>query len=163
MGKMQRQKGARVEREFVLLHREMGFPCERVPHSGAIKGKLTDMQGEDIKIEINGVTVTAEVKARKEGWKTLYQQIDRTDILFLKANNKLPLVVLHWGTWKWLLKEIACAERKPGTSSSTTQPQSEVKTLASWRSVSGIRKKGGRTSDTTTSSAATEPLKQEDL
>lgn len=160
MGRMQRQKGARVEREFVLLHREMGLPCERVPHSGAIKGKLTDMQGEDIKIDMRGATVTAEVKARKDGWKTIYQQIDRTDILFLKANNKPPLVVLHWDTWEWLLKEFVCAEQKPNTSSSTTQPQSETKTSVSRRSASGIRQRAGRTSDTTTSSAGTEPSKQ---
>ena len=150
MGKMQRAKGARVERKFVNLHKEMGVPAERAPYSGAVKGRLTDMQGEDIKIEINGVNVTAEVKARKEGWKTIYDQIARTDILFLKANNKDPLVVLQWDTWAWLLKEITCGAAKQNTSSYTTQPREDAKTLVSKRSGSGTRRKGGATSDTTT-------------
>jgi Holliday junction resolvase len=150
MGKMQRAKGARVEREFVNLHKEMGVPAERAPYSGAVKGRLTDMQGEDIKIEINGVNVTAEVKARKEGWKTIYDQIARTDILFLKANNKSPLVVLQWDTWAWLLKEVTCDGAKQNISSFTTRPREDDKTSGSKRSGRGTRRKGGATSDTTT-------------
>jgi Holliday junction resolvase len=117
MGRMQRAKGARVEREFVNAHKEMGLAAERAPYSGAVKGRLTDMQGEDIKIELEqGYTLTVEVKARKEGWKTIEQQIARTDALFLKANNKDPLVVLKWSAWEKLLRRFVCSERKQDTS-----------------------------------------------
>lgn len=119
MGAMQRHKGARVEREFVNAHRDMGYAAERAPYSGAVKGRLTDMQGEDVKIELApGFVVTAEVKARKEGWKTIEQQINRTDALFLKANNKPPLVVLTWAAWQRLLKKgFPCPQENAPTTS----------------------------------------------
>lgn len=40
MGKMQRNKGARVENELVHAHIDGGIPCERVPLSGAAGGRL---------------------------------------------------------------------------------------------------------------------------
>ena len=111
MGAIQRRKGARVEREFVIAHKEMGFAAERAPYSGAVKGRLTDMQGEDVKIELApGFVLTAEVKARKEGWKTIEQQISRTDALFLKANGKPPMVVLTWAAYERLLKRFVCKD-----------------------------------------------------
>lgn len=117
MGKMQRNKGARVERELVNAHKEMGLAAERAPHSGAVKGRLTQMDGEDLKVELaDGFVVTFEAKARKDDWKTIRQQIARTDGLILKPNNEPPLVVLKWDTWQRLLRRFVCKENPPASS-----------------------------------------------
>jgi hypothetical protein len=117
MGRMQRNKGARVERELVNAHKEMGFAAERAPHSGAVKGRLTQMDGEDLKVELaEQFVLTFEAKARKDDWKTIRQQIARTDGLILKPNNEPPLVVLKWDTWERLLRRFVCSASQPGSS-----------------------------------------------
>lgn len=101
MSRMQRDKGARVEREIVLRHREMGCTAERVPLSGAAGGSYTG----DIKITPPcwpHKSLIAEVKARKDGagFKVLEEWLGENDLLILKRDRQDPMVVLPWSTYR---------------------------------------------------------------
>ena len=101
MGKMQRDKGARVEREIVALLNEIpGVEAERVPLSGAAGGSYSG----DISIRIGDYGVTAEVKARKDGqgFATLERWLGENDLRVLKRDRQTPMVVLPWATFKAL-------------------------------------------------------------
>ena len=109
MAKSQRDKGARVEREFVHRHTDIGIEAERVPLSGAVKGKRAG-DGHDIDIYAFGpdaAPLCCEVKARKNGagFKVLEDWLGDNDGLFLKRNNADPLVVLPWRVWEKLLRD----------------------------------------------------------
>jgi Holliday junction resolvase len=82
MGKSQREKGARTEREFAK--RIDGI---RVPLSGAVQGYKGDVVGAGL---------TWECKARKDGFKTLYGWLEKgqADALAIKADRKEWLVVM---------------------------------------------------------------------
>ena len=88
MSKMQRDKGARVEREIVQRFREIGMWAEKVPLSGAAGGSFSG----DILVE----DYTVEVKARKDGtgFKLLYRWLGDNDILVCKQDRTEPLVVM---------------------------------------------------------------------
>lgn len=96
MGKMQRDKGARVEREIVGLFNDCGVFAERVPLSGAVQ--FRDTRGADIDIYFQGKdngAMVGEVKARAngEGFKTLETWLGDADFLVLKRNRKEPMVL----------------------------------------------------------------------
>lgn len=84
MGKSQRDKGARREREFAKL-----IGGSRVPLSGAMDGYSND---------VKGLGLEWEVKARKSGFKTLYDWIEdereQPDAVALKVDNKPWLVCM---------------------------------------------------------------------
>ena len=88
MSKMQREKGARVEREIVSEFRKIGMWAEKVPLSGAAGGSFSG----DILVE----DYTVEVKARKDGtgFKLLYRWLGDNDILVCKQDRTEPLVVM---------------------------------------------------------------------
>lgn len=72
MGKMQRNKGARVERELVSQLKSEGWQAMRVPLSGA-----TDYAKGDVDVwDETGFRFNIEVKSRKDGFKKLYDLID---------------------------------------------------------------------------------------
>ena len=99
MSKMQRDKGARVEREIVQKFREIGLWAEKVPLSGAAGGSFTgDILVEDYRVE---------VKARKDGtgFKLLYRWLGDNDILVCKQDRTEPLVVMTIQTLGNLLDE----------------------------------------------------------
>lgn len=83
-GRKSRNKGQRREREFAKLIGGL-----RVPLSGAQEGFENDIEGLGLKWE---------VKARKDGFKTLYQWLgderEKPDALALKADRKPWLVVM---------------------------------------------------------------------
>jgi hypothetical protein len=97
MGKSQRDKGARVERELVNRLSEAGIEAERVPLSGGAGGSYTG----DIIIE----GAKAEVKARKEGtgFALLYRWLGDNDYLIVKTDRKEPLVVMEMDQFEKLL------------------------------------------------------------
>jgi Holliday junction resolvase len=102
---MQRDKGARVERELVNKHLEIGVKAERVPLSGAARYKGG---AHDIDVYVRGdehAPMVAEVKARAngEGFKVLESYLGENDILFLRRNNAEPLIVLPWRSWRDLV------------------------------------------------------------
>ena len=70
-----------------------------MPLSGALGGDLSG----DLHIE---KTFKAEVKARKEGagFKTLENWMGDHDMLFLKRNNKKPMVAMTWDSYVELIE-----------------------------------------------------------
>ncbi len=89
MGKSQRDKGARVEREIVNRLREKGIEAERVPLSGAMHGSYSG----DVMI----CGERAEVKARKDGagFALLYRWLGDNTYLICKTDRQEPLVVME--------------------------------------------------------------------
>lgn len=81
MGKSQRDKGARSEREFAKL-----IGGERVPLSGAAGGSYTG--------DVKGLGITWECKVRGNGFKQLYDWLEGKDALAVKADRKQWLVVM---------------------------------------------------------------------
>jgi hypothetical protein len=84
MGKSQRDKGQRREREFAKL-----IEGHRVPLSGAQEGYSND---------VIGLGMEWEVKSRKSGFKTLYDWVlderENPDAVALKVDNKPWLVCM---------------------------------------------------------------------
>jgi hypothetical protein len=82
-GRKSKQKGNRREREFARL-----IDGIRVPLSGAQTGFENDVQGLGLKWE---------VKARKDGFKTIYQWLEHNnpDALAIRADRKPWLVVME--------------------------------------------------------------------
>jgi len=89
MGKSQRDKGARVERQILRMFTNAGFKGERV---GFLPWMGHDRQGD---LHIEGKTY--EIKARKkgEGFKMIETWLGDNYGLVLVANNKEPLIVLR--------------------------------------------------------------------
>lgn len=98
MSRHSRDKGARIEREIVNLHRSAGISAERVPLSGAAGGQFIG----DLVIDGLG---RAEVKARAggAGFALLERWLSDHDGLFLRRDRAKPLVVLPWRTYLELM------------------------------------------------------------
>ncbi len=95
MGKMQKRKGYRVEHELVVKLKEMGLDAKRVPLSGATEFAKGD-------VVVNGLVL--ETKARKNGFKQLYDWIEGKDALAVKADRKEYLVVMRLDLFVKLLR-----------------------------------------------------------
>ena len=107
-GKASRDKGTRIEREFVDRHRTIGVHAERYPLSGASRFRGS---GHDVDIYAFGkgeAPLVAEVKSRAngEGFTTLEKWLGEFDVLFLRRNNADPLTVIPWRVWKRLLERV---------------------------------------------------------
>ncbi|MDK8182083.1 hypothetical protein [Paenibacillus sp. UMB4589-SE434] len=94
MGKSQRDKGARGEREFAEL-----VGGQRVPLSGAMDGYWND-----VKLP-NGME--AEVKRRKGGFNQLYQWVlderEKPDIVAIRTDRRPWLVAMTLETFQDLI------------------------------------------------------------
>jgi Holliday junction resolvase len=90
-GRFSRSKGLRAERNIVALLQNAGFAAERVPLSGAARGRF----GGDISVPLLGTDRRIEVKCRANGWPRFYAWLDNADFLVLKADRREPLVVLR--------------------------------------------------------------------
>ena len=96
MGKMQRDKGARVERSVCRLLNSFGIFCQKVPLSGAVE--FRDTNGGDIDVYFRGKDFKAyigEVKARKDdkGFKIIKKWIGDADFLVIKENREDPIYI----------------------------------------------------------------------
>jgi len=105
MGKPSRDKGGRIEREIVNLHKAMGVHAARVPLSGAAGGAYSG----DVDIYVDGpeeAPLVTEVKARASGggFVTIEKWLGENDALFLRRDRAEPLVVLPWRVWKRLIE-----------------------------------------------------------
>jgi hypothetical protein len=93
MGKKSRDKGQRREREFAEL-----IGGRRIPLSGAQEGFPNDVEG---------MGLSWEVKARKDGFKTIYDYVlderEKPDAVALKADRKPWLVVMTLDKFKELM------------------------------------------------------------
>ena len=102
VGKMQRDKGARVERLILKKMTDKGISCERVPLSGAVNYQNNR---SDIDIYTGNHHFKAEVKGRKLAtWKTMEKWLGDSDILILKANNEEPVVAMPFDILTRLLQ-----------------------------------------------------------
>jgi hypothetical protein len=96
VGKASRDKGNRVERAIVAALQQDGFAAERVPLSGAARGRF----GGDVSVPVLGRDMRLEVKARANGFRRLYDWLagedggEPPDMLVLKADRLEPLVVM---------------------------------------------------------------------
>ena len=105
-GRMSRDKGARIEREIVALHRALGIHAERVPLSGVCGGSFA---GDVI---IPGIgTVEVKCRAGGAGFKTIEGWLGDNAALFLRRDRQSPLIVLPWATWERLVTPAG----SPGT------------------------------------------------
>ncbi|SDI15449.1 hypothetical protein SAMN05192534_12349 [Alteribacillus persepolensis] len=95
MGKPSRDKGQRREREFAEL-----MNGEKVPQSGAAGGNFSN--------DVRALGLEWEVKAKKDGWKTIYKWLEdereKPDALALKADRKDWLVVMKAEDFKKLME-----------------------------------------------------------
>jgi hypothetical protein len=113
MSRLSRDKGARIEREIVAAHAELGIKAERVPLSGVMKYQG---YGGDIDIYPFGACAPplhCEVKARAsgEGFTTLERWLGDADALFLPRDRADPLVVPPWQTRARLVPGMARYDR----------------------------------------------------
>ena len=85
MGKKSRDKGARIERDVVNILKDAGRTAKRTaPLQNYQKNNEPDIESDGKRIE---------VKARKDGFKQIYQWLGDNDWLILKADNKPYLLV----------------------------------------------------------------------
>lgn len=90
MGKKSKDKGYRGERYFVERLNDAGISAKRVPLSGA----LVELPG-DITLPWLGEKKIGEAKWRANGFKEIYKWLNKRDVLFLKADRKDGLAVMH--------------------------------------------------------------------
>jgi len=89
MGKSQRDKGNRNERQLVNIFRAYGIDAKRVPLSGSAEG----FKG-DIIANIQGQAWRIESKVRGNGFKRIYGWLDGNDALVVKADRQQALMVM---------------------------------------------------------------------
>jgi Holliday junction resolvase len=89
-GRASRDKGNRAERAIVRLLQERGLAAERVPLSGAARGRF----GGDVSVPVLGVDRRVEVKCRGNGFRELYKWLDGADMLIVRADRRELLVVV---------------------------------------------------------------------
>jgi Holliday junction resolvase len=89
-GRASRDKGNRTERAIVRLLQERGFAAERVPLSGAARGRF----GGDVSIPLLGTDRRVEVKCRGNGFRQLYDWLEGHDFLIVHADRRELLVVI---------------------------------------------------------------------
>jgi Holliday junction resolvase len=101
MGRTSREKGNRTERAIVRLLQERGLAAERVPLSGAARGRF----GGDVSVPVLGIDRRVEVKCRGKGFRELYKWLGGADLLIVRADRRELLVVIPLN----LAVEIAAA------------------------------------------------------
>jgi hypothetical protein len=127
MSKMQRDKGARIEREIVDAHKRIGLKAERYPLSGASHFRGS---GHDIDIYIFGpeaAPAVTEVKSRGngKGFTMLERWLGSYDALFLRRDRQEPMVVLPWRVWSLLVGGSECQRRSNGNGRSECEHGTE--------------------------------------
>jgi len=94
MGKFERNKGNRNERQLVQIFRAYGISAQRVPLSGG-----TSYAKGDVEAEIKGQKWRIESKVRAVGFKQLYSWLTGNDALVVRADRQEALVVLPLRTF----------------------------------------------------------------
>src|SRR5258708_19765415 len=89
-GRASRDKGNRTERAIVRLLQEHGLAGERVPLSGAARGRF----GGDVSVPCLGRDLRGEAKCRGNGFNRLYDWLEGRDFLVIRADRKPLLVVV---------------------------------------------------------------------
>lgn len=89
-GKASRDKGSRFEREIVNLLKANGLDAYRIPLSGASAGFKGDIQ-----IRLGDKRLTLEAKSRGSGFKFIYDSLEGSDALCLRADRQEALIVFR--------------------------------------------------------------------
>jgi Holliday junction resolvase len=89
-GRRSRDKGNREERLLVRILQELGFAAERVPLSGAARGRFSG----DLSVPLLGHDMRVESKVRSNGFREIYKWLESADLLIVRADRREPLVVL---------------------------------------------------------------------
>jgi hypothetical protein len=106
-GRASRDKGNRTERAIVRLLQDHGLAGERVPLSGAARGRF----GGDVSVPALGRDLRGEAKCRGNGFNRLYDWLEGRDFLVIRADRKPLLVVV---TLELAAEIVAMAERAKG-------------------------------------------------
>ena len=101
MGRYERNKGIRAERQVVAILRELGLDARRVPLSGA----APHFKG-DVQIYTKAGKLLAEVKVRRNGFTSLYRWLDESagEILIIKQDRRPFLTVMPLDVLARILK-----------------------------------------------------------
>src|SRR6516162_4549896 len=101
-GRASRQKGNRAERAIVHLLQDRGFAAERVPLSGAARGRF----GGDVSVPLLGIDRRVEVKCRGNGFNRLYDWLNGADFLIVRADRASP-----WWSFRYVLQSRSHVRR----------------------------------------------------
>jgi hypothetical protein len=112
-GRASRQKGNRLERALVRALQDAGLGAERVPLSGAARGRF----GGDLSVPLLGADRRVEVKCRASGFRQIYDWLSNFDFLIIKADHKEPLIITRL---KLGVEIAAAAEQTKPTPKSET-------------------------------------------
>jgi hypothetical protein len=110
MGKSQRDKGARFEREIVTRLREAGFDATRVPLSGMGHEEKQDEDfAGDIRLKVPCLGwVREKFESKKKGgangFALIYRWLSKHRGLFIAADRKETLVVIRMSDFLTLLR-----------------------------------------------------------
>ena len=105
-GKAPRQKGNRFEREIVAELRGAGLDAFRIPLSGSMRGFKSDAV-----IRLAGRQLTIEAKSRAKGFAFIYQALEGSDVLAIKADRKQALAVIPLSELASLLSQLEAFKR----------------------------------------------------
>ena len=107
-GRRSRDKGNRIERQLVELHRALGIHCERYPLSGASRFRGSGHDIDCYALGRDAAPLVCEVKARKSGagFTQLEKWLGEYDALFLRRDRGDALVLLPWRVWTALLAKV---------------------------------------------------------
>lgn len=87
MGKLSREKGARLEREVVNLFKAFGFSTAR---------RTGEYKPNDILVALDTRDWIVEVKGRKKGFCSLYDFLSGSDAVVHRADNREWLITLSF-------------------------------------------------------------------
>ena len=106
MGKSQRDKGTRCERELANILRDYDSQAKRVPLSGGAADHGSEYAGD-----VHAFGLRWEAKVRADGFKQLYAWLANADVLAVKADRKEWLAVVPLDKLAAVLKHnVAIAE-----------------------------------------------------
>ena len=98
MGKAQRDKGARGERQVVQIFKDHGYDAVRTG----------EWKAEDIHVTIGDDVRVVEVKCRAKGASAtlIYEELERSWCVVHKADRKPFLITLEFKDFLELIKEL---------------------------------------------------------
>jgi hypothetical protein len=99
MGKRQKRKGYMGEHEVEKLLKGYGINAKRVPLSGS-----SSFQKGDILIFDGEKKLVAEVKRRKGGFKSIFDWLNGSDVLFFRSDRSPWIVVMKLETFVDIVK-----------------------------------------------------------
>ena len=105
-GTAPRQKGNRFEREIVATLCDAGLDAFRIPLSGSMRG----FKG-DVIIRLLDRELRLEAKSRASGFSFLYQALEGSSVLAIKADRKQALAVIPLSELAAMLSQLEAFKR----------------------------------------------------